>query len=130
MSESPDNQTDQKDALVRVMVNSGMINGGVPILSCSASMMQKPAKRMNRILVLRLLLDRAVTAILTTKVVDHSSATYSYADFAKIEVVLTFIDMEDRIELANASGLISDSCASNMRTVNTIRNKLAHYQPK
>ena len=44
--------------------------------------------------------------------------------------MLTFLEMEDRIELANLSGLISNSCASNMRTVNTIRNKLAHYHPK
>jgi hypothetical protein len=37
--------------------------------------------------------------------------------------------MADRIAMAKASHLISDTCASNMRTVNTIRNKLAHYHP-
>jgi len=40
------------------------------------------------------------------------------------------VDMEKRIDLAKASNLISDSCASKMKHVNRVRNKLAHYQPK
>ena len=38
--------------------------------------------------------------------------------------------MSRRIELAQASYLITDSCAHGMKTVNSLRNKVAHSNPK
>lgn len=86
---------------------------------------EETSERMTRLLILHLLLDRAVTVVLTTRVLDRSKPAFS-----EIEALLAVLEMEMRIDLAKAAHLISPSCASDIKTVNTVRNKLVHYQPK
>lgn len=82
-------------------------------------------KRLVRILVTHLLLDRFLTILITNKLLGSSPDS-----FTKIQQVIAPLEMETRIDIAKASQVISDSTASTIKSVNTIRNKLAHYQPK
>ena len=83
-------------------------------------------ERLTRLLVVHLLLDRTITAILTISLCNPRVI----GSFDAIEKALAPVSMDQRIELAKATNLISVSCASSIKTVNTVRNKLAHYDPK
>ena len=80
--------------------------------------------RLVRLLVTHLLLDRALTAGLTTRLVDPRSQS----SFASVEAMVGKIEMAKRIGLAKASKIISDSCAENIYAVNDVRNNIVHYQ--
>ena len=79
-----------------------------------------------RLLVVHLMLDRSVTAVLAVRFLDRRLL----APPSKIEAAVAPLPMSRRMQLAQASRLISNSCAKDMKTVNRVRNKLAHYDPR
>jgi len=114
------------DAIVQALLKQWDAKQWGPMLDMLGLRDEDAIERMTRLLLVHLMLDRAVTAVLTVKFLDRRLL----APFSKIEAAVAPLDMAMRIDLAQASHLISASCASGMRTVNTVRNKLAHYQPK
>lgn len=72
------------------------------------------------------MLDRSVTAVLAVRFLDRRLL----APPSKIEAAVAPLPMSRRMQLAQASRLISNSCAKDMKTVNRVRNKLAHYDPR
>ena len=84
---------------------------------------EEKAERLLRLLVMHLVLDRTVTARVALNLSKSSSS------FSTIEAAVARVPMEKRIDLARAIGAISDSCADDMKAVNQVRNKCAHYNP-
>jgi hypothetical protein len=72
---------------------------------------------------MHLLLDRMLTAALTLRIVGLAPS------FSKTEAAMADLSMEKRINLAKVLGAISDSCADDIKAVNKVRNKFAHYHP-
>jgi hypothetical protein len=126
MSKTKDDKNDKKGPIARALMKQWDARRWGPMLDILGIRDEETSERMTRLLLVHLMLDRAVTAVLTVKFLDRRLL----APFPKIEAAVAPLDMSSRIELAKAAHLISDSCASDMKTVNTVRNKLAHYQPK
>lgn len=113
------------DELMRALMGQEEAKLWAPYLKMLGLSDEEMIKRLVRIMVVHFLLDRFLTILITNKLLGSSPDS-----FEKIQKVIAPLEVETRIDLANASQLISDSTASKVRTVNTIRNKLAHYQPK
>lgn len=113
------------DKLMRALMGQEEAKVWAPYLDILGLSDEETIKRLVRILVVHFMLDRAVTELLTFKLLGSSPG-----QFEKIQQVVAGLEMETRIDLAKASQIISDSTSSGIRTVNTVRNKLAHYQPK
>jgi hypothetical protein len=115
-----------KEKMVQALMKQWDAKQWGPMLDMLGLRNEDAIERMTRLLLVHLMLDRAVTAVLSVKFLDRRLL----APFSQIEAAVAPLDMARRIDLAQASHLISASCARDMRTVNTVRNKLAHYQPK
>ena len=76
------------------------------------------------LLVMHLILDRTLTTVLTVQLTDPA-----VPNVRKAEAEVARLPTGSRIRLASASGLISTSCAADLKAVNAARNKLAHYDP-
>ena len=87
-----------------------------------------------RLLVVHLMLDRSVTAVPAVRFLDRRLL----APPSKIEAAVAPLPMSRRMQLAQASRLISNSCAKDMKApvvscimfADRVRNKLAHYDPR
>lgn len=84
------------------------------------------ADRLAALLTMHLLLDRAVTALLSARFSDPRTLP----DPDEVEKVVGRVHFNNRIELAKAVRLISDSCAADLKAVNKVRNNFAHCHPE
>lgn len=82
------------------------------------------ATRFTSVLTVHLLLDRALTELLARRLLDSGRLQ----DLEDIEVAVSRVNFDHRIKMAKAARLISDSCAEDMKAVNKVRNKFAHFQ--
>jgi hypothetical protein len=114
-----------REKMVRALMRDWHAKKWQPFLEGLGLTDQDMVDRLVRLLVLHLMLDRAVTAGLTLRLLDPTSPT-----FVKVEAAVAKLDMGKRIGLANASNIISDSCAADIYAVNDARNNIAHYQAK
>ena len=114
----------KKGAIVEAMMKHWHTMRWRPFLKLLGLTNENKIDRLVRLLVMHLLLDRAIMAGLTLRLIDHESP-----DFSKIEAKVAKVEMGKRIELAKAANIISDSCAKDIHAVNDVRNNFAHYQP-
>ncbi|MDH4079598.1 MAG: hypothetical protein OEU68_07265 [Nitrospira sp.] len=84
---------------------------------------EEAADRLTSILALHLLLDSAVEAILTVRLLGSGKLK---GNFGKVSEAVRRVTFTNRIEIAKAAGLISDSCMADIKAVNKVRNALAH----
>jgi hypothetical protein len=125
MSKKKDDK-DKKGAVVRALMEQWDAKQWKPMFDMLGISDEETSVRLTRLLLMHLMLDRAVTAVLAVRFLDARLMP----SYENIEAILAPLDVSTRIDLAKASHLISASCASNIKTVNTVRNKLMHYQPK
>ncbi|MBA2487463.1 MAG: hypothetical protein H0V35_15490 [Nitrospira sp.] len=85
---------------------------------------EESCDRLTRLLVLHLVLDRTLTGMVALRFLGGTSS------FSKIEETVATLPVSKRIDLLKTAHIISDSCAQNLKAVNSARNNLAHYQPK
>lgn len=124
---SPEETKDRvKDRLVQAMMKGRDAKRWRPMLDMLGIRDEDSIERMTRILLLHLMLDRALTALLTLQFLNQRLL----APFDKIEAAVAPVSISKRIELAKAAHLISATCAGGIKTVNKVRNQLAHYQPQ
>jgi len=116
---------DARDKIMRALMGQEEAKLWAPFLDFLGLKDEEMIKRLVRILVVHFMLDRGVTDLLAMKLLESTPG-----QFEKIHQVLARLEMKTRIELAKASQVISDSTASRIKSVNTTRNKLAHYQPQ
>ena len=117
---------DKEGAIVRALMEQWEAKQWKPMLDMLGISDKETSVHLTRLLLMHLMLDRAVTSVLVMRFPDPRLIP----SYANIEAILAPLDVSTRIDLAKASHLISPSCASNIKTVNTVRNKLVHYQPK
>jgi len=96
-----------------------------PVLEC-LGINEKEAERLVRLLMMHLILDRGITGLLAMKLADASESS----SLTKIEAGIATVSMDKRIDLAKSLSVISDSCAADIKEVNKVRNKFAHYTPR
>jgi len=116
---------DARDKVLQALMGQKAAKGRAPYLDELGLSDEEAVNRLLRILVWHLLLDRLMTELLSL-----NSIGSSWEQFEKVQNVMARLEMDTRIDLAKASQTISDSTARKIRTVNTIRNSLAHYTPK
>ena len=112
--------------VVRAMMKAEDSKFWVPMFGWLGLDDDETVERMTRILVVHLLLDRALTALIAVSLLNPRVMP----SYKSIEEALAPVSVNQRIELAKAAHLISASCASTIKTVNRVRNKLAHHYPK
>ncbi len=110
-------------AVAEAMVESAETERWAPFLKM-LGLDKRSGDRLTRLLVLHLLLDRAITALVSCKF--HQKRT----TFFEVEKSVAALPIGGRIDLLRAGCFISASCARDIRAVNKARNDLAHYQPK
>lgn len=115
-----------KDNIVRSMMKVGEAKQWGPILRWRGLDGEGAVERLTRLLALHLTLDGSLTDVITMSFIHAPS----WPSFKKVETVVASLPMHKRIELAEASLLISASCAKSIKMVNCVRNNLAHHQPK
>jgi hypothetical protein len=125
MSKKNDDKDTQR-AVVRALIEQWDAKRWKPMLDMLGINDEETSVRLTRLLLLHLMLDRAVTAVLAVRFLDSRLKPL----YENIEAILAPLEMSTRIDLVETSNLISASCASDIKTVNTVRNKLLHYQPK
>jgi hypothetical protein len=126
MSKTKDDKNDKKSPVVRALVKQWDAKRWGPFLEMFGLEDEDTRDRLVRLLIVHLMLDSAVTAVLTARFLDRRLLN----PHSEIEAAVSALSMSKRIELARASQLISASCAKGMTTVNKVRNKVAHYNPK
>lgn len=87
---------------------------------------EETADRLTSLLALHLLLDRMVTAVLSLRLLDPRTVK----SLEDVEAAVSRLNFNNRIELAKAARLISDSCALDIKAVNKVRNDFAHSRSK
>jgi hypothetical protein len=85
-------------------------------------------ERLNRLLVVHLLIDRLLTLALAAKLASCSSA--AEPDIDKIVVDNATRPIPDRAEAVYDLGLIDRDMADKILRVNAVRNRLVHFKPK
>ena len=114
---------DPKEAVAQAMAQIAEQKRWEPIFIW-LGLNEESRDRLTRLLVLHLSLDRALTALITMELLDTTSS------FSEMEETIAALPMKGRIGLAQATNLISKSCAKNIGDLNAVRNNLAHYKPK
>lgn len=84
------------------------------------------AERLTTLLAMHLMLDREVTALLSLQLI----APRMSRSLEKTEEAVSRVTFDNRVRMAHAACLISDSCAADIKAVNSVRNKFAHCHPK
>ena len=129
MAKKKDESTTRQRSVQKVawaMVKAGEAKFWRPMLGILGLDGEETVERLTRLLVIHLLLDRALTAVITMNFLNSRVSS----SFKKLEEVLASLPLSRRIEIAEAAQLISTDCARRIKSVNRVRNKLAHYQPK
>ena len=84
------------------------------------------AERLAALLAMHLLLDRAVTEVIARRLLDPRLGE----SLEKTEAAVSRVGFDNRVKMAKAAHLISESCAADLMAVNSVRNRFAHSQPK
>jgi hypothetical protein len=115
---------EKRDKIVNAMRRYSEEKHWKPVLEC-LGINDEEAERLVRLLLMHLILDRGITGLLAMKLADASASS----SLTKIEAGVATISMDKRIDLAKSLNVISDSCAADIKEVNKVRNKFAHYKP-
>ena len=113
-----------RDKVVKAILRHSEEKHWKPVLEC-LGINDEAAERLVRLLLMHLILDRGITGLLAMKLADASASS----SLTKIEAGVATISMDKRIDLAKSLNVISDSCAADIKHVNKVRNKFAHYTP-
>jgi hypothetical protein len=116
---------DARDRVLRALMGREEAELWAPYLDMLGLGDEEMVKRLVRILVAHLLLDRAMTELLTLRLLESPPK-----QFEQVQEVIAKLGMRTRIDLARTSQVISDSTADKIQSVNATRNDLAHYVPK
>lgn len=85
---------------------------------------EEVADRLTTLLAQHLLLDHAVTAVLSLRLRDPRTPK----SLDEVVGAVRRVNFNNRIEIAKASQLISESCAADIKAVNKVRNNFAHHK--
>ena len=115
---------ERRDKIVKAMLRYSEAKHWKPVLEC-LGLNDGEAERLVRLRMMHLILDRSITGLLAMKLADASASSSS-----KIKAGVATVSMDKRIDLAKSLNVISDSCAAELKEVNKVRNKFAHYPPR
>ena len=116
----------KKDAVVNAMMKHWEKHRWMKLRTALHLQSEEAADRLAALLTMHLLLDRAVTAVISARFVDPRTFT----NLKDVEGVVGRIFMNRRIELMKVAHLVSNSCAADVKAVNDVRNKFAHFHPE
>lgn len=111
------------DKITRALVKQGEKARWAPFLKW-IGLNEESGERLTRLLVLHLMLDRAITALITARFSRLPGS------FFKVEATVAKLPIAQRINLLRSAQFITDPCAKDLHAVNEVRNNLAHYQPQ
>lgn len=86
--------------------------------------------RLNRILVVHLLVDRLLTLLVAAKLAASSEAKESPPDVGKTIADIAPLPVPIRLNLASTLGLVTAPIVENIQEINRVRNRLVHFKPK
>ena len=86
--------------------------------------------RLNRILVVHLLVDRLLTLLVAAKLAANSESKESPPDVEKTIADIAPLPVPSRLDRASTLGLVTASIAKNILEINQVRNRLVHFKPK
>ncbi|WHZ30056.1 MAG: hypothetical protein OJF51_004858 [Nitrospira sp.] len=123
----PEEPKDPKDTIINAIMKNWEKHRWMKFRSALHLHSEEAAERLTSLLALHLLLDRAIEAILSVQLLGPGSLKGKLGQVAEAIRRVTF---SNRIDIAKAAGLISGSCAADIKAVNKVRNKVSHSQPK
>ena len=121
----PTKPEDAKEKIVDAMMKNWEKHRWIHIRAVLDLHTDEAANRLTAFLTVHLLLDRALTDLLSLRLLDPRTEE-GLEDVAE---AVSRVSFKMRVDLAKAARLISDSCAINIKAVNVVRNKLAHCPP-
>jgi hypothetical protein len=124
----PSKATDSKKAAVlNAMMNNWEKDRWMRFRSALHLNSEEAAVRLTSMLALHLLLDSALEAILSVRLLGPGELK---GKLEPVSEAMGRVNFSHRIDIAKAAGLISDSCAEDIKAVNSVRNKFAHAPSK
>ena len=119
----PRKSKDVKEKIVDAMMKNFEKHRWMKFRSALHLHSEEAADRLTSLLALHLLLDRAVEAILSVRLLGSGKLKGKLGQISEAVRRVTF---SNRIDIAKAAGLISDACAADIKAVNKVRNSIAH----
>jgi hypothetical protein len=86
--------------------------------------------RLNRILVVHLLVDRLLTLLVAAKLAANFEPKESPPDVGKIIADIALLPVPSRLDRASTLGLLTAPIAENILEINRVRNRLVHFKAK